>query len=1016
MEQLEFELLGGATVRVDGELVTGFLSNKVQALLIYLAVERRTHTRQALATLFWGDVPESDAKTSLRSALSNLRKLVKPFITITRQHVVLNWDFGRIRTDVLEFESDDNSLAVDTRIGLYRGDFLAGFELSDAPAFETWAVQQQESLRNTALHLLETALAHHAATPQRQLGYLDRLIALEPWREQAHRQKMLLLARQGQHEAAIAQFERCQQILSDELGIAPSAETAALHQRIQTVRKRPARHNLPPDGTPFVGRESELQDLSTWLNDPACRLVTILGGGGNGKTRLATAWARTNVNQFLEGVLFVSLAELDELPTQTEGGQFLPLRGRLGGGSSTERIVLALLAALKQKPQRDPHAQLLRHLQSLEMLLVFDNFEPFVEAAPLLGQLLQAAPQIKILVTSRELLNLQEEWVFDLGGLTYPEAISAEISTFSAIQLFDQTARRSQRQFVLDTNLPAVVQLCQLVEGTPLAIELAAASVRQQPLPQLVSAVRDNMDALQTRYRNQSARHRSLRAVFESSWVLLNDAERDVLGKLGTFRGSFSAEAAQQIANASPELVQQLVEKSLVQSTGNRFRLHEMVRQYSAEKLTDLTAVTIQHIRFFNDTVSFVNAGLYSRERVRAAMQVIDDEQHNLSQATTWAIENGAYDEAQQVLKALHGYANIRGHFHALVARCERHLAQLGEMANSAEPDHLQAILHYQLGFGQERLGRYDAAWQSLQTAREFVSRTDDTEQHLDILVHLGLLAINTNQYETAKTYLQAVIELGDAPQYAARIAASYSQLSEVHIHLGDYEAARVAVERSIEIRRELGNERGLAIANYSLCKILLATGAFDSAEKIARDSIALCERIGEASGSIMMSFPLMEALLERQAYDEAAAILANVTPKAYKIGQPSLILQLLQFRARVEQAQGQFDNATATLAEANQLAVQGKRIDFQAEIAFAMARLSVVRNSADSQAHFDTALALAHQANAQPLIGEIRLEIGMHNAAQGRQQVAIDHLQQVIASQRVTPIVKQQAKEQLGV
>src|SRR6266545_4062733 len=395
-------------------------------------------------------------------------------------------------------------------------------------------------------------------------------------REASHRQLMRLLAFSGQRSAALAQYATCRRVLDEELGVAPEEETTALYARIQRgadvaspSAARPS-DNLAAHTplTPLIGREGELAQLAERLEDRNCRLLTLIGPGGIGKTRLALQIASGLRGSFRDGVYFVPLAALN----------------------AADMLVPAIASALgfALHGLADPKAQLLAYLRTKDMLLVLDNFEQVLDGADVLSDLIQAAPGVVVLATSREPLHLRVEWLMDLDGLPVPQDVEASsVERSSAVQLFVQTARRMQADFALSpATSPSVVRICQLVAGTPLAIELAAAWVRSQSCVEIARALEQSLEQLATTMRDVPARHRSMRAVFEHSWRLLSDAEQGVLRRLAVFRGGMEADAAEQVAGATSSLLAALVDKSLLRRNGaGRYDLHELVRQYAGEQL-----------------------------------------------------------------------------------------------------------------------------------------------------------------------------------------------------------------------------------------------------------------------------------------------------------------------------------------------------------------------------------------------------------------------------------------------
>ena len=473
MASLEIRLLGGLQVRHDNADVTQFISSKAPALLAYLVVSRRPHQRDALAGLLWGEMAEAAAANNLRQTLTSLRKICDAHLLITRETVAFNpaaphsVDVADLLAGLRlqeELPAPQVAARLAQALALYQGDFLEGFFVRDAPDFEEWALAQQVNLREatiqgwSALAEMWMALGEYGQA----VAAAGSLLALDPWREEAHCQRMVALARSGQASAALAQYQACRKILAQEFAAEPAAETTALYERIRAASRGP-RHNLPAATTGFVGREAELTELRRLLASPQTRLLTILGPGGVGKTRLTLETAAACVPMFLNGVCFLSLAEavLDQ----------------------PESLPAALSAALPLPPASaavPPRQQVLDFLRHKEVLLVLDNLEHLGEEAVWLGRLLAEAPDLKILVTSRQRLNLQAERVFSLEGLPQPSISSPDPQTSAAVELFVRRAQRLRPDFALNAQEgDAVARICRAVQGLPLGIELAAAWVDQ---------------------------------------------------------------------------------------------------------------------------------------------------------------------------------------------------------------------------------------------------------------------------------------------------------------------------------------------------------------------------------------------------------------------------------------------------------------------------------------------------------------------------------------------------------
>lgn len=406
-------------------------------------------------------------------------------------------------------------------------------------------------------------------------------------------------------------------------------------------------HSLPAQITPFIGRETELAEIVDLLAAPTCRLLTLTGPGGIGKTRLALEAARTYEvgGAFTNGVYFVPLQPVN----------------------TPDFIVPAIADAVQFsfKGDHDTKKQLLRYLGDKCLLLVMDNFEHLLDGTDLLPELLNNVLGLKLLLTSRERLHLNEEWVLDIRGLPFPSN-HAEISLLDhfAVQLFTQSARRTG--FAAQTaDLPSVARICQLVEGNPLAIELAAAWSRIMPCGQIADEIAHSFDILTTTLRNTSEKHRSMRATFEYSWKLLIAVEQTVFRQLAVFRGGFTREAAETVAGASLLMLAALADKSLLRVDANgRYDLHELLRQFAADKLAEAgeTGATAQkHLEYFMALAEAGESHTYGREQA-VWYDRQDVEMDNFRAAFVWSLSSGEIELGLRMAAALRWVWEMRSH------------------------------------------------------------------------------------------------------------------------------------------------------------------------------------------------------------------------------------------------------------------------------------------------------------------------------------------------------------------
>ncbi len=816
---LEIRLLGGLQIRQNGLTVAGFMSSKVPALLAYLAVTGRPHQRDALAGLLWGEMPDDAAANNLRQALTNLRKLAEPHLLITRETVAFNPDAAHF-LDVVGFRNLlrlSGGQPIAQRIGLlrealalYRGDFLEGFYVRDAPDFEDWALVQRVQLRELALHGWDklTELLLNIGDYPGAVDAAGRLLAMDPWREEAHRQRMMALARSGQRSAALAQYQTCRTILQKEFDTEPSAETNALYERIR-LAMRGARHNLPALTTGFVGRENELAELLRLLASPTSRLVTLLGPGGVGKTRLALEAAAAAEPAFLNGVWLAQLAGMDNpaaLPWSLADAVGLPLAGA-----------------------EPPEVQLLNFLRHRELLLVLDNFEPLIgkAALDLVWRILQQAPAVKLLITSRERLNLAAEWLVDLAGLPFPAGSGrGDAQAYPAVQLFVRRSHRVRPDFVVDAGAgEAVARICQLTEGLPLAIELAAAWMRTLPPAKIAEELAIGLALLASTAHDIPERHRSMAAVFEHSWTLLDNEAQMALAQLSVFRAGFDQAAAQAVAYAGLPLLQTMVDRSLLRmdDTG-RFDMHPLVRQFAGDRLSQspqATATRSRHAQHF--------AGLTGRrehefhgQQDRLALQWMLREADNIRTAWDWGVQQAEAALLEPFIESFLYFFDIQGRYRECVDLTQDAVRAL--QSTDRQPG---------AGFGLGRVIALRAAFRF--RLGEFESAREDAEKALVLLeshrphrdvgharLYLGAAWYGLGDLGQAKRWFLAAATAYQEAGHAWGIGAALDNAGYVEFLRGNAAEAETHLKGSLDVARRTGS-RYLLTGVYDHLAVLTA-------------------------------------------------------------------------------------------------------------------------------------------------------------------------------------------------
>ena len=590
-------MLGPLQVRVGGRAVE-FRTDAQRALLAYLAAHQGApQRRDALAGLLSPDRGDREALTYLRNRFTRLRRALgddqasPPWFAVDRKQIGLRAG-ADVVVDAILFEQLVGTVErhahrrlagcpsclarLQEAVGLVRGELLAGLNFP-SDTWESWLLTQREHYTQRALEAM-TRLRDARRERGEWAAALDvaqRQLALEPWLEAAHRAIMEAHYQGGDRNAALAQFAQCQDVLWEELGVEPEEETRRLQQEIRDSGLAPPKASAPPDNLPlqanrFWGRETEQARLLHLLVDPAYRLITIVGTGGIGKTRLAIEAGAQVKESFPDGVWFASLDAVK-------------------GGAEQIQIAIGEAAGLGRASQQLTGDQVLAILREKQMLLILDNCETVLDALGFIPLLLRRAPGVAILATSREPLNFQAESVVLLAGLPMGEG-----GIGPAEQMFAEQGRMARDTFVVSAeNLPQVRRICELVDGMPLGIALAAAWVRRRSLGQIIDAMGRSLDFLSARQRDIDPRHRSIRAVFETSWQMLDAPRQQALAALSIFPTTFSAEAAAAVAGATLLDLDALCEKSLLQQhhEQERYIMHSLVRQFAAEKLVERAPV-----------------------------------------------------------------------------------------------------------------------------------------------------------------------------------------------------------------------------------------------------------------------------------------------------------------------------------------------------------------------------------------------------------------------------------------
>jgi predicted ATPase/DNA-binding SARP family transcriptional activator/Tfp pilus assembly protein PilF len=887
---LRIETLGGLQLTHADAPIEGLASRKAEALLVYLACQGRPQSRDLLADLLWDDLPPERSRSNLSVLLTSLRQQLGLYIATDRLTVA----FNRAAPYTLDLEALEMRLSaalptpqaaldpagadqVATALELYRGEFLQGFVLRGATGFEQWALATHERVSRMVIAARSALVAAYLAQGAYQAG-LDQahqLLQADPFNEEAHGNLLRLLAASGQQATALAHYAGYSRQLEQELNAAPGPQlveiyrqlrsgalapvkatpppnppVASRHELVATVR--PGLRNAPFQPNAFVGRQSELARITASLRDSSCRLLTLVGPGGVGKTRLALEVAATLSADFADGAVFVPLAGVDH-----------------------EHLLADAIAAaigVRFSGSADQLSQLLTALRDREILLVLDNFEHLLAGSEQLNALLFAAPRLRLLVTSREPLHLSAEWIFQVPGMEHPP-VELESDTsgwkplddYSAVRLFVERARRARNDFTLDSQTaPHIARICRLVEGLPLAIELAASWVRTIPCAQIADDLRHNLGLLSSPLRDVPERHRSVRAVFDQSWRMLAPAEQRTLAQLSVFRGGFTLAAAREVVGAGDtpppaddsvlRTLSLLIDKSMLrQNQAGRYELHELLRQFVAEQLDAADAVALEdrYSAYYLGLVHAQQDALYGPEPQLALAAIRTDLDH-VRHAWGTAVRSNDGNSLRLAVAGLRRYCDYMGLLHegadlfGSAAEATRTV-----VAEAGGPDAQHLLVELLLAWGRmlSKLARYDESNAVVAEAAALAQATGMHSSAAFAHCQWGTSLHSQGATEAAVAKFEQALELARAAGEPRAEAEALQGQAVIAFIQGAIPHARDLFEQSLALYRAAGDRMWVSLVLNNLGVTAYTAGDYAATERYLAEALALREGVGDMQG-----------------------------------------------------------------------------------------------------------------------------------------------------------------------
>ncbi len=861
-------ILGQCSIRkVDQQSEIEILPmNRFLLLCAYLATQEGWVNRNALIALFWPDEPEAKVRNKLRQFLYTTKKSVyAEFLEIEESRLRLNLssDFKAFRK---AFEAGDWF----TALGYYNGEFLEGAKANKLPAYQDWL----ELTRHELSDMWREASINYAKEQAEQQDYLTANLYLKAVLEKDLLAEDILhlylsyCIQSGQRTEGLELAKRFKSLLTQELQMEPLAQTIKLIEELQQVKdvQKPVSPTqdsseinhpqteqpiidspkivnttehpvlkLPSYSSGFIGRDLELIELKNSLKADH-RLITIVGQGGTGKTRLVTELAKQAGELFQDRAVYFSLAPLSSMDYLSN--------------YCLETLQIPAFAQLK------PLEQLLAYLANHEHLLIFDNFEHLTGAASLLLQILEASPKSKIIVTSREILSLSSETIYELKGLSYPSVEQTPIEptepieVYESVQLFLRTARHVNANFSLSKeNQSAILNICQLLEGSPLTIELAAGWSRLLNPQEIEVELRQNLDMLESTWSDLPERHRSGRAVFEHSWDLLNPSEQALLKKLSVFRGGFSKAAAQNIAGTNLRTLLALLNKSLLRrDSEERFLRHVLVQQYSEEKLaldTELETATKQtHAEYFANFVTEPPTNLGNDDQLSYVKQ-LELEHVNIRSALDWQLKQ----EGPAAIQASFNFCNNMSFFwerQCYFEEASDYLKKLHTKIKTEGSEEQQtktlALVLKQIAFFAYLRSDYTETLEHLEPALKLFLEHEDLAGQCDAYWILASVDILQGKHHETEYSSYRSLELAKEIEDSYREARALARLGGIYERLGKHEEAYDYLEQGWKIFKTLNNARGIVDCLYNMALIRFFKEDFSTAQQFTKEAAKIAE------------------------------------------------------------------------------------------------------------------------------------------------------------------------------
>lgn len=887
--EITFELFGSPSLKHSGCLIQ-IPRQKIIALLAYLALTQKPHLRSSLATLLWPESDRAHALAYLRRSLVFIKSILGDNVLAVNRGFV-EWQANSlIWVDALDFQqkltqanshNHTNSIYCEqcvhwlkTAVSLHHASFMSDFILPDNAVFNEWQTQQAEIMQQKLAQALNSLITINEISNNLDMAlhYAQQLANQDPLQEETQQQLMLLYAKSGQGGKAIQQYQRFVSKLKQELDISPLPQTTTLYEQIQIAQKQkiqpffttaknissltyPQPSSCPVSLTPFVGRKTELDGIMQYLQDPACRLLTIVGLYGTGKTRLAIKAATAPCLSFANDIHFLSLSNVD----------------------SADTLLVAIAHALSfpfYENMTPRIHQICNELNRRPSLFILDGFN-ITRHAPLvdvLKRILKDTSLVKFLITSPIPLYLEEEWVLPVYSLSFPTHIEIadnlcdlDLDAFSAPQLLLQNCRRFRANLSLSPqDKRYIIQICQFVGGLPLGIEMVAPWIQVLSFKEIAEEIGLNPNFLEGAKQKDDDALQSLQAICKYSWSLLTDTEQQAICRLSLFHDRFSKETAMQVTGVTLSTLLSLTAKAFLQHIlvndslpytypNSYYRMPEIIRRYAYNKLCarphENNWISKRYCHYYTTFAQEQGMKLTNGHQ-QEGLALFSIELNNIKHAWKWAIHHHKLTEINNMLEPLYLFYDMKSLFKEGVAEFDQAISSFSvteKPKNPIEQTILLGRLLARQGNLLWRLSRVEEAQEQLQKSLSLVqSCANDMNQDMALIFKgLGSIALSRKDSASAQHCFQESLYFFKKVNNQRGEAEILTHLGSVASQRGNIDKAARFDQESLEIYQSLNDPWGISVSLNNMSHSAEKSGDFSLAEELLAKSLAVARQMG---------------------------------------------------------------------------------------------------------------------------------------------------------------------------